>query len=108
MAAAGRGGGGGGGVVNQRYQLGARVAGGVACAWSEQWVAATTAGDDAGAKEAVDAMATAADWPILVEMDAEGAYGQVLRHYAAGMTEGGPVEPEVVARYYRDGFGCDD
>ena len=70
------------------YQLGAQVAGTVACAWIDRWVAARRDGDEAAAREAVDAMATARTWPILREMNAEGDYPEVLWELAAAMETG--------------------
>jgi hypothetical protein len=78
-------------AVRDRYQLGAQVAGAVACAWIDQWVAARRAGDEDGAREAVEAMATASSWPILQEMEEEGDYPKVLRQYATGMAGDGLV-----------------
>lgn len=68
--------------VRDRYQLGARVSGAVACAWIAQWADAKKAGDDGARDEAVAAMATARDWPILREMNAAGDYPEVVWDYA--------------------------
>jgi hypothetical protein len=65
-------------AVLDRYQLGAKVTGAVACEWIERWVAATKAGDAAKAQASVDAMATSHDWPILRQMADEGGWSQVL------------------------------
>jgi hypothetical protein len=58
--------------VRDRYQLGAEVTSAVSCAWISQWVVAFNDGDDAAAREAVDAMTTARDWTVLHEMNDEG------------------------------------
>lgn len=68
--------------ATDRYYLGVDLAGPVACGWLEHYVAARSAGDDLGMKEAVGAMATAREWPILREMDVEGDYPEVLWEYA--------------------------
>jgi hypothetical protein len=97
-------------AVRERYQLGAQVAGAVACAWIDRWVAARGAGDETGAREAVDAMATARTWPVLLEMDEDGAYSEVLWKYAAAMATNGPVpagKPGVtVEQSYQAALGC--
>jgi hypothetical protein len=96
-------------AVRDRYQLGAQVAGAVACAWIDRWVAARDAGEDAGAREAVDAMATSPTWPVLLEMEAEGAYPEVLREYAAAMAGNGLVpagKPMTVEETYESALGC--
>jgi hypothetical protein len=96
-------------AVRDRYQLGAQVAGAVACAWIDRWIAARDAGDDAGAREAVDAMATSPTWPVLLEMEAEGAYPEVLRQYAAAMAGNGLVpagRPMTVEESYESALGC--
>ena len=76
------------GLIKDRYQLGATVAGTVACTWFRDWGRARARGDEAGVKAAVAAMASAEDWPILREMEAEGAYPQVVEEFAAAMPSG--------------------
>lgn len=69
-------------TVNDRYQVGARVTGAVSCAWLDQWTAAKKSGDTAKATEAVTAMKTSHDWPILKEMAKDGDYPKVIWHLA--------------------------
>ncbi|MBS1861396.1 MAG: hypothetical protein JSS68_06745 [Actinobacteria bacterium] len=76
------------GLTTNRYQVGANVAGTVACLWLRQWGEAQRTGDTAAAAEAVRAMATARHWPILREMSRDGAYPQVLWEIAAAMPQG--------------------
>ncbi|HJQ50990.1 MAG TPA: hypothetical protein VJ838_10800 [Gaiellaceae bacterium] len=76
------------GLTNNRYQLGADVAGAVACTWLKQWSQARTAGDEAKVQQAIDAMATAPSWPILQEMRSQGAYPEVLDEFAKAMPSG--------------------
>jgi hypothetical protein len=98
------------GRVRDRYQLGAFVAGAVACEWIGRWVSARAAGDAAGAQAAVEAMATARSWPILRQMDAEGDYPDVVWELAAAMPSNGPVpagKPMGVAEAYGSALGCD-
>lgn len=109
----------GGGVLD-RYQLGARVTGAVACVWIDRWITATEAGDVASAEAAATAMASSHDWAILTEMAEEGAYSEVLWEYADALANGGkladgtdigteyPVEgTDETYLGYRAGLGCE-
>jgi hypothetical protein len=75
-------------LTTDRYQVGAKVAGTVACLWLRQWGYATRTGDSAGAEEATQAMATSRHWPILQEMNADGDYPEVLWEDAKWMPKG--------------------
>jgi hypothetical protein len=97
------------GRLRDRYQLGAVVAGSVACAWLDQWVAATEAGDDAAAVEAVAALQTSHDWSVLHEMKAQGYYPQVLWEYADAVAGDGTImggRELTVAESYNQALGC--
>jgi hypothetical protein len=95
----------GSGLVKDRYQLGAAVAGTVACTWFQRWSVARATGDADGVREAIGAMATAKSWPILLEMAESGAYPDVLQRYAEAMPSGHwhgrPLEGDV-----NTGLGC--
>ncbi|HEX7165510.1 MAG TPA: hypothetical protein VF230_00885 [Acidimicrobiales bacterium] len=95
--------------VRDRYQLGAAVAGAVACGWIESWVRATDAGDAAAAARAVAAMGSSRDWDILDEMNPDGDYPEVLWEYADAMKTGAPVpagKVMTVREAYRSALGC--
>ncbi|HZO68270.1 MAG TPA: hypothetical protein VFB74_25005 [Kribbellaceae bacterium] len=66
------------GTTTERYHVGARVAGTVACAWIDRWAAARKAGNDEGVREAVDALKSSRSWKVLREMQAQGAFPEVL------------------------------
>ena len=87
------------GETRDRYQLGAKVAGAVACALIER-----------GGKEAVEALASSRSWPILLEMNAEGDYPEVVWQYADALNGTGDVpagKPGVtVEESYRGALGC--
>ncbi len=89
--------------LKDRYQLGARVVAAVSCTWIEQWIDASATGDAIAAQEAVDAMNTSGQWPIILEMNQSGAYGQVLQMIVDGMTNEGGIS---VADSYQDALGC--
>ncbi|WP_167736577.1 hypothetical protein [Nocardioides sp. 1609] len=80
----------------ERYGIGADVAGGYACAW----ITAYVDGDAAARDEAVRVLATARQWPVLLEMRDEGGYVQVLWQVAREVAQG-TVPPE-----WREGIGC--
>jgi hypothetical protein len=92
-------------LTKDRYQLGAAVTGTVACSWLKRWSDARRRGDTARVREAIAAMATAKDWPILDEMAKSGAYPEVLYGYAAAMRSGRwagrPLEGDADS-----GLGC--
>jgi hypothetical protein len=92
-------------LTKDRYQLGAAVAGTVACAWFKRWSDARRAGNEAGRRAAIAAMSTAKDWPILAEMAKSGAYPEVLLAFAEAMPTGNwygrPLEGDVDS-----GLGC--
>lgn len=95
--------------IKDRYQLGARVVGAVSCTWIEQWIDATALGDTATAQEAVNAMTTSSQWPIIQEMNQSGAYGQVLQMYVDAMSSDQHVfapDGPTVADSYQEALGC--
>ena len=55
-----------GDAVKDRYQLGARVSGAVACAWIRQWLKGRRTGDDRAVREAVEAMRTSRQWRVIL------------------------------------------
>jgi len=75
--------------VNDRYQLGAKVTGAVACGWFDQWFTATELGDSAAAQAASAALVSSHDWPILREMTAAGEWPRVFWMYADATAGGG-------------------
>lgn len=92
-------------LTKDRYQLGAAVTGTVACTWFKRWSDARRAGDEAGVREAIAAMKTATDWPILREMAGPGDYPEVLWSFVKAMPSGDwygrPLEGDVDS-----GLGC--
>ena len=75
-------------LTKDRYQLGAAVAGTVACQWFKRWSDARETNERAKEREAVTAMATAREWPVLNEMEAKGHYPDVLYEFVAAMPKG--------------------
>lgn len=98
------------GPLRERYQLGATVAGAVACAWIERWVDATQRGDQAAADTAAAALETSREWSILQEMTAFGAYPDVVWEYVDAIAGDGTVaggRELSVQQSYRPALGCD-
>lgn len=97
-------------AVRDRYQLGAKVTGAVTCGWARQWVEAIRDGNDQRRDEAADAMAGARDWKILVEMQDEGAYPDVIWELADVMQTSalpsGPNRRMFTEENLAQGLGC--
>lgn len=96
--------------TGDRYQVGAYVTGRVACAWIDQWIQATDAGNAEQAKEAANALATSRQWSILLEMEPNGGYSQVLWQYADAVVSEGTItagQELTVAESYKEALGCD-
>ena len=92
-------------LTSDRYQLGAWVTGTVACTWLKRWSDARRTGDTAGVQQAVRAMATAKDWPILQEMSNSGGYPQILELLAAAMSNGN-WHGRALTGAVNSGLGC--
>jgi hypothetical protein len=92
-------------LTKDRYQLGAAVSGTVACTWFKRWSDGRASGDEAKVREAIAAMKTATDWPILKEMAGPGDYPEVLWSFVKAMPTGDwygrPLEGDVDS-----GLGC--
>lgn len=72
-------------ALTDRFMLGKAVTGAVACDWLQRWLSATRTGDAAAAREAVDAMATARHWPVLLRIARERGYrGNALPPHGQG------------------------
>jgi hypothetical protein len=94
-------------TVSDRYQLGAKVTGAVACAWIARWDAARKRGDTAAAQAAVDAMQSSHRWKVLDEMRKDGAWPEVLRSFADAMRgDGRGVKGGSLLVETRSGLGC--
>jgi hypothetical protein len=92
-------------LTKDRYQLGAAVAGTVACQWFKRWADARRENDGAKEHAAVAAMATAKDWPVLNGMEEEGDYPEVLYAFAAAMRKG-TWYGRPLAHDLNSGLGC--
>jgi hypothetical protein len=95
------------GAVTSRYDLGAHVTGHVACAWADQWISATKAGDSAAAGQAVEAMGTSRDWEILDEMNEEGEWPETVWEYADALATDGSIHAGMtILENGLPGLGC--
>lgn len=74
--------------VADHYQLAVKVAGSVSCGWVESWLAATKAGDQARAQEAVKAMATSRHWPMMPLLIKGGGWSGNVWHAADALASG--------------------
>jgi hypothetical protein len=91
-----------GAATRDRYQLGAKVAGALACSWIVRWMD--------GDKAAAPALASSRTWPILLEMNAEGDFPEVVWQYADAVNGKGSVPAGklglTVDETYKDALGC--
>jgi hypothetical protein len=72
-------------ALNDRFMLAKALTGAVACGWLARWQSAVHSGNDATVREAVDAMATATHWPVLLQMVRERGYeGDTLPPHGSG------------------------
>jgi len=85
---------------NDDYQLGAEVAGAVACAWLDDYADARRTGDDRRAQRAAGIFTTVRDWPVLNQMNDRGGYTEVVWDYADKVLVG------EVPDGYSSGLGC--
>jgi hypothetical protein len=92
-------------LTSDRYQLGAWVTGTVACTWLQLWSNARSSGNSSGVQQAIAAMATAQDWPILQEMSKNGAYPDMIEELAAAMPSG-RLYNQSLEDAANSGLGC--
>jgi hypothetical protein len=60
--------------LTNRFQAAKKLTQAVTCEWVRRWAGARKEGDAAGAREAVEAMSGARDWPVLLRMVREKGY----------------------------------
>lgn len=65
-----------------------KVADSVSCGWLDSWAAANASGDDAAIADAVDAMATADEWPVMQERPVLGGHSKSILSYARQISNG--------------------
>lgn len=95
------------GAVTSRYELGAHVSGRVACAWVNQWIDATKAGDAEASQQAVAALGTSREWDILLEMEPEGFWSHEVWAAADDIATGGVDElGHDIREWGVHGIGC--
>jgi len=75
-------------VIRDHRALGVEVGGGVACGWVQAWQAARRAGDAAGAREAVAAMATVPSWPMVGDPRVRTPWAGNLKRIAGELAHG--------------------
>jgi hypothetical protein len=81
------------------------VATAVACGWIERWIEADRANDEAGRREAAEAMAGAHNWDAVA---ANGMWAEYVAGVAEEMANGGSVDGSgAVGDRFRRAIGCD-
>jgi hypothetical protein len=83
--------------IADHSSLAVKVGNAVACSWVESWIVARAAGDGAAVRQAVDAMAGSANWPIVRQTKVPWFtnYGVVTREMRAGHLNRSPASYEV-------------
>jgi hypothetical protein len=83
--------------ISDRSSLAVKVGNAVACGWVDSWIAARRDGDDVGAERAIEAIAGAPDWPIVLETKSPwfSNYATVVRQLQGGQLDRGPAGYEV-------------
>jgi len=69
-------------TLSNRYQLSAYVTQAVVCGWLDRLTDAHAGGDRASEREAIAALLSSKDWPILREMNSEGGWPIAVWEYA--------------------------
>ncbi|TDD13338.1 hypothetical protein E1218_34670 [Kribbella turkmenica] len=98
------------GGVADRYQVGAKVTGAVACGWIGQWAQAKKNGDAAKKAEAAKALAGSRSWKILIEMNSQGDFPETIWEFADSITKHDVIDREGKPGRqdeYKEGLGCD-
>lgn len=92
--------------ARHRYHLGAAVAGAAACGWFDELFDATERGDDAAAAAAADALATSRGWPVLLRMQQDGGYPEVVWELADAAAGRGPSAGRLTRAGVAESLGC--
>jgi hypothetical protein len=96
--------------VADRYQLGALVAGQLACGWFDEWLQADKTGDVVRKAQAASVLASSKSWPVLIDMVDEGDYAEMLWQYADQVAADGKSrydgDPGIRGGNYVSGLGC--
>jgi hypothetical protein len=95
------------GSISDRSSLAVKVGNAVACAWAQSWIAARAAGDQAAAREAVDALASSREWPIVRATKAPwfSNYAIVVKEMRAGQLDRSPSAYETTTDGRTFGYG---
>lgn len=75
-------------LYQEPYHVAAHVTGQVGCAWIDQYAAARSSGDSVSRQRAVDAMRGSRTWPVLREIQHDGAWAEEFWRVADDMAAG--------------------
>lgn len=95
------------GTSNSSQEIGFEVTQAVACAWVQEWVDGTEAGDAAAVSAAADAMASSHEWDVLVENDSD--FAEYIWQVADAMATGEPFNGDTTiptGTGYQRAIGC--
>ncbi len=93
--------------IADRDSLAVKVGNAVACAWTESWIAAREAGDEAAADRAVEVVEHSDEWPIVRETKVPwfSNYAVVAREMRGGSLNWSPAGYETETNGKTFGFG---
>jgi hypothetical protein len=92
-----------------RYQLGAQVVKPVLCGWMQMWVDAQQSGDVDAQQQAIAALDSARNWPVLIEMSGPGDLPEIVWSEVDALQHGGPRPtdtPQAIAQRFLRSFDC--
>jgi hypothetical protein len=93
--------------TNDYYQLGAAVTGTVACAWFDQFFKASEAVDNAKRQQAIDALESSHNWPVLKQMQSAGGWSAAVWGLADAASGVSPYPQPMTRDDVVKALGCD-
>lgn len=97
------------GPIEHWYQVAAETISAVSCGWIEVWIDGKADGNTDAVQQAIDAMSTSRDWPVLTAMGEAGDFPIVVWEYADAIAGDGTVIGGTiltVEESYQLGLGC--
>lgn len=97
------------GPIEHWYNVAAETISAVSCGWIEVWIDGKADGDTDAVQQAIDAMSTSRDWPVMAEMGEVGDFPIGVWEYADAIAGDGTViggTVLTVEESYQPALGC--
>jgi hypothetical protein len=97
------------GPIEHWYNVAAETISAVSCGWIEAWIDGKADGNSDAVQQAIDAMSTSRDWPVLAEMGEVGEFPSGVWEYADAIAGDGTVIGGTiltVEESYQQALGC--